>query len=51
MLDFDGKGFDLLYKRLENDRLQWPKEDEQVRNNQQELRWLLEVLSYFTPMK
>lgn len=33
----------MLYKRLDNGKLQWPKNESEVRNlSQQELRWLLE---------
>lgn len=39
-LYFDGNGFALLYKRLDNGKLQWPKDEQAVRNLfQQELRW------------
>ena len=45
-LYFDGDGFALLYKRIDNGKLQWPKNEVEVRNlSQQELRWLLEGLS------
>ena len=31
----------MLYKRLDNGKLQWPKDENEVRNlSQQELRWL-----------
>jgi transposase len=34
----------MLYKRLDQGRLQWPKNEQQVRNlSQQELRWLLVI--------
>jgi len=38
-LYFDGDGFTMLYKRLDNGKLQWPKDEKEVRNlSQQELR-------------
>ncbi|WP_090635827.1 IS66 family insertion sequence element accessory protein TnpB [Neobacillus massiliamazoniensis] len=46
ILYFDGDGFGMLYKRLDNGKLQWPKDENEVRNlSQQELHWLLEWLS------
>ena len=49
-LYFDGDGFAMLYKRLDNGKLQWPKDENEVRNlSQQELRWLLEGLSLQQP--
>lgn len=49
-LYFDGDGFAMLYKRLDNGKLQWPKDEKEVRNlSQQELRWLLEGLSLQQP--
>lgn len=49
-LYFDGDGFAMLYKRLDNGKLQWPKNENEVRNlSQQELRWLLEGLSIQQP--
>ena len=49
-LYFDGDGFAMLYKRLDNGKLQWPKGENEVRNlSQQELRWLLEGLSLQQP--
>lgn len=49
-LYFDGDGFALLYKRLDNGKLQWPKDEQEVRTlSQQELRWLLEGLSIQQP--
>ncbi|SOC45104.1 transposase [Ureibacillus acetophenoni] len=45
-LYFDGDGFAMLYKRLDNGRLQWPRNEKEVKQlTQQELRWLLEGLS------
>ena len=41
-LYFDGDGFAMLYKRLDSGKLQWPKDENEVRSlTQQELRWLL----------
>jgi transposase len=49
-LYFDGDGFAMLYKRLDNGKLQWPKDEDEVRNlSQQEVRWLLEGLSIQQP--
>jgi transposase len=49
-LYFDGDGFVMLYKRLDNGKLQWPRNEKEVRNlSQQELRWLLEGLSIQQP--
>ena len=49
-LYFDGDGFAMLYKRLDNGKLQWPKDENEVRSlSQQELRWLLEGLSLQQP--
>lgn len=46
-LYFDDDGFALLYMRLDNGRLKWPKNEEQVRAlTQQALRCLLEGLSF-----
>ena len=40
----------MLYKRLDNGKLQWPKDKNEVQNlSQQELRWLLEGLSLQQP--
>ncbi|MFC4356321.1 IS66 family insertion sequence element accessory protein TnpB [Chryseomicrobium palamuruense] len=49
-LVFDGDGFALLYKRLDNGKLQWPRDESEVRClSQQEVRWLLEGLSVAQP--
>lgn len=49
-LYFDGDDFAMLYKRLDNGKLQWQKNEQEVRNlSQQELRWLLEGLSIQQP--
>ncbi len=49
-LYFDGDGFAMLYKRLDQGKLQWPRNEKEVRKlTQQELRWLLEGLSIQQP--
>ena len=49
-LYWEGDGFVLLYKRLENGRFQWPRSRAEVRClNDQELRWLLEGLAIDQP--
>lgn len=49
-LFWEGDGFVLLYKRLENGSFQWPMNAEAVRSiTYQEFRWLLEGLSIDQP--
>ena len=49
-LFWEGDGFVLLYKRLENGNFQWPRTPADVRRiSDQELRWLLEGLSIDQP--
>lgn len=49
-LYFDGNGFAVTYKRIDSGRLQWPKDDNQIRKlSEQEFRWLLEGLSLEQP--
>lgn len=45
-LYWEEDGFILLYKRLENGKLNWPRNQQEVRQlSTQQLRWLLEGLS------
>lgn len=45
-LYWEGDGFVLLYKRLEDGKYQWPRSEKDVENiDRQQLRWLLEGLS------
>jgi len=43
---FEGDGFLLLYKRLENGQFQWPRNQDEAREiTTQQFRWLIEGLS------
>jgi transposase len=45
-LYWEGNGFVLLYKRLENGKYQWPRSESEVRDlTPQQFRWLMEGLS------
>lgn len=49
-LYWEGDGFVFLYKRLENSRFQWPREQSEVLLiSDQQFRWLLEGLSINQP--
>lgn len=49
-LYWEGNGFVLLYKRLENGRYQWPRSENEVRDlTLQQYRWLMEGLSIEQP--
>lgn len=49
-LYWESNGFVLLYKRLENGSLQWPRNGEEVRKlTAQQYRWLMEGLQIDQP--
>lgn len=49
-LYFDGDGFAVTYKRIDSGRLQWPKNDNEIRRlSDKEFRWLMEGLSLKQP--
>ena len=49
-LFWDGDGFSLLYKRLDNGKFCWPKDQNDVINiSEQQLRWLMEGLEICHP--
>ena len=50
LLLWEGDGFVLLYKRIENGRFTWPRQQHEVKQlTWQQLKWLLEGLSVEQP--
>lgn len=50
LLYWDGDGFLLGYKRIENGKLKWPRKKEEIRTlTSQQIRWLLEGLQVDQP--
>jgi transposase len=47
---WEGDGFVLLYKRLENGKFQWPRTEDELKNiTWQQFRWLMEGLNVEQP--